>query len=77
MKGFYMTQAITPCPNCNTYHCGPCQTPQANNYSGVKIDIHNPTVNVPSNCTHSIYDMPKTSIYEPIEENKIAETTNK
>lgn len=72
-----MTQAINPCPNCNTYHCGPCATPQANNYSSVKIDIHNPTVNTPPTCTHSIYDMPETSIYAPKEAPKEIEETAK
>ena len=77
MKGFYMTQAINPCPNCNTYHCGPCTAPQANNYSGVKIDIHNPMVNIPQACTHSIYDMPEKSIYAPQETPQTIEETTK
>ncbi len=64
-----MTQ-ISPVQNfCTCPQCCPAQT---NNYSGVKIDIANPAVNLPPAITAPIYDIPQTSIYEP---NKAAEVT--
>ena len=63
-----MTSIQPVCPNC-AYPCSNCnqnvvvnpEQPTVSNYSGVSIDIHNPSVNVPPYS--SIYDMPKTNIY--------------
>ena len=49
------------CPNCNQGCTQPVAQPAANNYSGVTIDIHNPTVNVPP--FKPVYDIPQATIY--------------
>ncbi len=49
-------------PNCN---CPQCCNRETASYNGVKIDIKNPTVNIPPAYTQPIYDIPQTSIYEP------------
>ncbi len=48
---------ICPCPQCCNRGGG--------SYNGVKIDITNPTVNIPpAPITAPIYDIPQASIYD-------------